>query len=193
MGREMLLNLRHEQSLNQFESPKLTILNDGKIYNFNFTGIKETGHHNMFQYGHLEGMYNIPELIKNAMYITTEKNEDNKKPELKQFHYYALGTKLNEDDFTAKIVFTENMNGEVYYDQSLSSIEKGKLIDIIQQKNKLEAFNPINRRDSNELYQSGNPPDEYYDKRLISICQCSQIPYMEQTEEGKWASYNRNN
>lgn len=67
-----------------------------------------------------------------------------------------VNLKRVQNNGMALIVFTENMNGEVYYDQSLSSIEKGKLIDIIQQKNKPEAFNPINHRDSNELYQSEN-------------------------------------
>lgn len=183
-GKEMLQNLRFEQNLGSYASPVLTINDDGKKYHINFSGIKETSHHNLFQKGHIEGIYNIPQIVESALYLTTEKNEDKRKPELKQFHYYALGIKLDNDDYTAKIVFTENKNGEIYYDQSLSTIEKGKLIDLIQQKNKPTAVNPINRRDSNELSEN-EPPSTYYDRRLVSICQVPQMPYLEMVN-GKW-------
>lgn len=183
-GKEMMQNLRLEQNLDNYASPILAINDDGKKYRINFSGIKETGHHNLYQKGHIEGIYNIPQIVESAIYLTTEKNEDNRKPELKQFHYYSLGIKFDNDDYTAKIVFTENKNGEIYYDQSLSTIEKGKLIDLIQQKNKPIAVNPINRRDSNELLENKSPSN-YYDKRLINICQVPQMPYLEMVN-GEW-------
>lgn len=175
IGKEMLSNLRTEQNLNNFESPVITNFDTKKDFKLNFSGIKETSHHNMFQKGHIEGIVNIPNLIENSIFITSENNEDNRKPNLKKFHYFASGTKIDDIDYTAKIVFTETKDGELYYDQSLSTIEKGKLIDLIkgnEQEKRLEAFNLINRQDSNEPYG-------YYDKRLINICQVPQMPYLD--------------
>ena len=73
-----------------------------------------------------------------------------------------------------------------HYDQSLSTIEKGCFVDIIQKKNNLETVLPhIQGRDSSEVSEVLNPLfsqeniNYYQDKRLIRICQVSQIPYLE--------------
>lgn len=181
IGKEILSNIRFEQNLTQFENPTFTIKDTNEKFKFNFAGIKESSHHNLFQKGHIEGIANISEIIENSYFIGTENNEDNRKPELKAFHYYASGIKIDGEDFTAKVVFTERKDGQFYYDQSLSTIEKGYLINNLFEKNKLEAVNPINRRDSFEFdRQLGNKSsNEYYDKRLIRLCQVPQLPYME--------------
>lgn len=181
IGKEILSNIRFEQNLTQFENPIFTIKDTNEKFKFNFAGIKESSHHNLFQKGHIEGIANISEIIENSYFIGTENNEDNRKPELKAFHYYASGIKIDGEDFTAKVVFTERKDGQFYYDQSLSTIEKGYLINNLFEKNKLEAVNPINRRDSFEFdRQLGNKSsNEYYDKRLIRLCQVPQLPYME--------------
>ena len=74
-------------------------------------------------------------------------------------------------------MFVENDKGQIFYDQSLSSIEKGNLIEMIKNKsivsnNGLDVgpFNLVNTKDS---------PNIYYDKSLIRICQVSQLPYLE--------------
>lgn len=181
IGKEILSNIRFEQNLTQFENPTFTIKDTNEKFKFNFAGIKESSHHNLFQKGHIEGIANISEIIENSYFIGTENNEDNRKPELKAFHYYASGIKIDGEDFTAKVVFTERKDGQFYYDQSLSTIEKGYLINNLFEKNKLEAVNPINRRDSFEFdRQLGNKSsNEYYDKCLIRLCQVPQLPYME--------------
>lgn len=181
IGKEILSNIRFEQNLTQFENPTFTIKNTNEKFKFNFAGIKETSHHNLFQKGHIEGIANISEIIENSYFIGTENNEDNRKPELKAFHYYASGIKIDGEDYTAKVVFTERKNGQFYYDQSLSTIEKGYLINNLFEKNKLEAVNPINRRDSFEFDRQleNKSSNEYYDKRLIRLCQVPQLPYME--------------
>lgn len=226
LGKELVQNLRFEQNLTKYENPKFIVSDDNKSYSFNFSGIKEASRHNIFQKGHIEGIANIPEIIEAALYIGTEKNEDNRKPELSKFHYYGLGIKLENENYTAKVVFTENKQGEVYYDQSLSNIEKGRLIDIVQMKkmpenlsqlitqreseqkevlnplisqenlrNNLETVLPhIQGRDSSEVnsevFNRINRSDNftnYYDKRLISICQVPQMPYLEKNiTTGKW-------
>lgn len=157
LGKEMVQNLRFEQNLTKYENPKFIVSNDNKSYSFNFSGIKETSRHNIFQKGHIEGIANIPEIIEASFYIGTEKNEDNRKPELSKFHYYGLGIKLDNEDFTAKVVFTENKQGEVYYDQSLSNIEKGRLIDIIQMDKMPENLSPLITQRESEQEEVLNP------------------------------------
>ena len=185
LGKEMVQNLRFEQNLTKYENPKFIVSDDNKTYSFNFSGVKEASRHNIFQKGHIEAIFNIPEIIEAAIYIGKEKNEDNRKPNLTNFYYYGLGIKLDNEDYTAKIIFTENKEGEVYYDQSLSTIEKGRFVDIIQ-KNNLETVLPhIQGRDSSEVSKVLNPLlsqenlNYYYDKRLIRICQVPQMPYLE--------------
>ena len=74
-------------------------------------------------------------------------------------------------------MFVENDKGQIFYDQSLSSIEKGNLIEMIKNKsivsnNGLDVgpFNLVNTKDR---------PNIYYGKRLIRICQVPQLPYLE--------------
>lgn len=193
LGKEMLQNLKFEQNISNYDNPRFTVKDDNKTYKFNFAGIKESSRHNLLQKGHIEGINNIPEIIQSAYYIGTEKNEDGKKPELLRFYYYGLGIKLNDEDYTAKVVFTERKNGEVYYDQSLSTIEKGKFVDLI--KKEPDAVNRINRPDSNGFNadavhphkQGWNIINEYYDMRLYRICQVPQLPYLERNPiTNKW-------
>lgn len=96
---------------------------------------------------------------------------------MKNFYYFARGVKFDNQDYTAKCVFVENDKGQIFYDQSLFSIEKGNLIEMIKNKsivsnNGLDGgpFNLVNTKDS---------PNIYYDKRLIRICQVPQLPYLE--------------
>lgn len=198
IGNEVLSELRKKQNLSSYDSPILKNIDSGKTYKIQMQGIKEVGRHNLFQRGHLEAIRNIPDLIENSIFIGNEKNEDNRNPTLKEFYYFASGLKIDDEDYTAKIVFTLNDKGEFFYDQSLSNIEKGRLIDILQEKNRLETFNPKKSQDSNEpnstfdnrpnlmREEKSNPPN-YYDKRLISICQVPQMPYLEKNlVTGQW-------
>jgi hypothetical protein len=82
------------------------------------------------------------------------------------------------------LVFTKIKNGNIFYDQSLFTIEKGRLIDVLKQKNKLEAVNPQqNGWDSSKLYEENMNPFDYYDKRLINICQVPQAPFLDENLE----------
>lgn len=75
----------------------------------------------------------------------------------------------------------ENDRGEFFYDQSLSTIEKGRLLESI--KKIPEVLNQINRLEY--FGSSDGTPSTYYDKRLINICQVPQMPYLEKIN-GKW-------
>lgn len=192
-GREVIAKLRNEQNIKSPKPPIIINTDSGKEFKVQMTGINEIKNHNIFSKGHIEAISAIPELIKNGIYISSEPNEDGRKPQYTKFHYFAYGYKLDNEDYTAKIVFTETKDGELFYDQSLSAIEKGRLIDIIQKKNMLETVLPhIQGRDSSEQEEVLNPLISQenlndYDKRLISICQVPQMPYLEKNiTTGEW-------
>ncbi len=175
ISQEIVQNLRLEQNLTPGESPKLKVTDGNRNININISILKDVVHHNLLQKGHIESICNIPEIVKNAIYIGKEKNEDKRKPELKQFYYFAEGIKIENVDYTAKVVFAKKNNGEFFYDQSLSTVEKDRFLKSI--KKSPEALNQINRLEYFE--HSDGTPSTYYDKRLINICQVPQMPYLE--------------
>ena len=192
-GREIIENLRKEQHLKSPFPPVIKNIDSGKEFKLQMTGINEIKNHNIFQKGHIEAISSIPEIIKNGIFISSELNEDSRKPEYKKFHYFATGYKLEQEDYSCKIVFTENKEGEIFYDQSLSTIEKGKLVDILKKTN-VEKKKPDNSMEEmpgnenaiNPLVSQDDSLNTYYDKRLINICQVPQMPYLTQNDDGLW-------
>ncbi|MBP5442743.1 MAG: hypothetical protein J6Y60_05840 [Treponema sp.] len=93
-GREIIENLRKEQHLKSPFPPVIKNIDSGKEFKLQMTGINEIKKHNIFQKGHIEAISSIPEIIKNGIFISSELNEDSRKPEYKKFHYFATGFKL---------------------------------------------------------------------------------------------------
>lgn len=184
IGKEVISEYRKKQKLDEYSNPEFKNIDIGENYKLQWTGIKEIKGHNIFQKGHIEAIRAIPEIIEKGIYIGKEPNEDGRNPNLKEFYYFASGLKIDSDDYTVKSVFVKNDKGQIFYDQSLSSIEKGKFVDIIQEKNKPETVNLVNTKDSFELLENKSPSN-YYDKRLINICQVPQMPYLEMVN-GEW-------
>src|SRR5574344_350665 len=121
--------------------------------------------------------------IENAIYIGDETNEDKQKhPNIEKYKYFATGLKIGNEDFTCKSVVGIDKKQNCYYDQSLSTIEKGKLVDFIKQKNKSDNLSPLITQ--REIGLQGNEmPYVYYDKRLINICQVPQYPFLDENLE----------
>ena len=195
IGKEKINSLRTEKQLDDFEHLKIVNKDSGKSFRLKTDVVYEISEHNIFQKGHIEALQSLDKLIENSIFIGSEKNEDNRKPELKEFFYFASGLKIDNEDYTAKSVFVMTESGELFYDQSLSSIEKGRFLDIIQEKNRLETSSPQKKaRDSSEpvlesvnLVNHKDNPNEYYDMRLIRICQVPQMQYLEKNPvTGKW-------
>ena len=183
VGQEVLNDLRNEQNINNFTMPIIKNIDSRMEIKLQMKGIHEISEHNIFQTGHIEAIRHIPELIRSSIYISKEKNEDGRDPSLKEFYYFAKGIKIDDKDYTAKLVFAEKQNGEIFYDQSLSTIEKGRLIDLMKNPSQLTQINPQDRLG----LEGSNIPYEYYDKRLINICQVPQMPYLEKNPvTGKW-------
>lgn len=141
--------------------------------------IDEIKHHNILFENHIEAIKNIPEIIQRAIYIGNESNSDKTRhPNIAEYKYFATGLKIDGVDYTCKSVIGVDRNGNNYYDQSLSTIEKGRFVDIIMQKNKLGNLSPLISPWESEFEKDSNP-SAHYDKRLISICQVPQMKYLD--------------
>ena len=124
-------------------------------------------------------LYHLPKTGGRFSFIGQERNEDGRNPSLKNFYYFARGVKFDNQDYTAKCVFVLNNKNELYYDQNLSEIEKGRIVDTILKNNMLETSSPLQKgADSFEQIRQESP-DKFYDKRLNRICQVPQMPYLE--------------
>lgn len=147
--------------------------------------VTEISNHHYLQKEHIQAIQYIPEIIDRAIFIDNVENEDKKKhPNIQKYKYFATGLNINGNDFTCKTVVGVDKSGNCYYDQSLSTIEKGKLIDWIQQKNQPENLSPLITQRESGLSENESP-FVYYDKRLINICQVPQMPYLEM-KNGEW-------
>ena len=104
-------------------------------------------------------------MIKKAIYIEEESNEKDKTG-YDSFRYYVVGLRINNEDYTAKLVIGVK-NGETYYDHTLTKIEKNNLLRSID-----EIKRPFASKESSvDGEQVSDVLSECKDKRLISILQ----------------------
>ena len=147
--------------------------------------IEISNHHYLFK-EHIQALGFVPEIIEKSIYIDEVENEDkNRRPDIKKYLYFGIGLKIGENDYTCKSVIGIDGHRQCYYDQSLSTIEKGKLVDYIFLNKKVGNVSPlITQREAD--FQDNKLPYVYYDKRLLNICQVPQLPYMKQGKDGRW-------
>lgn len=127
--------------------------------------IDEIKNHHMAMSGHLEAIQYIPDIIKQGIYIAEEPNEDKTKhPNIEKYKYFVSTLKIDGVDYTCKSAIGVDKDGNHYYDQRLSQIEKGLLLDNLSQL--------MSRGKSEQSLLN-------YDKRLLRICQCPQSLYLD--------------
>lgn len=152
------------------------------VSNRNVTEI--SNHHYLFK-EHIQSLAYVPEIIDKAILIGEVENEDKQKhPNIEKYLYFGTGIKIDGVDYTCKSVIGIDKNNNCYYDQSLSTIEKGRLVDYIFRNEKVGNLSPLITQRETDL-EGNNLPYVYYDKRLINICQVPQMPYLEMVN-GKW-------
>lgn len=93
-------------------------------------GLNEVLQHDYKDTEHLQSIAAIPGIIENAIYIDSADNTD-RKVNAQSFDYYIVGIQIGGVDYTVRAVVVNTKSGETYYDHKLSSIEKGKLLDLI--------------------------------------------------------------
>lgn len=151
------------------------------VSNRNVTEI--SNHHYLFK-EHIQSLAYIPEIIEKATFIAEVENEDKKKhPNIEKYLYFGTGLNLSGEEYTCKSVIGVDSSKNCYYDQSLSTIAKGKLIDYILQNKKSGNLSPLITQRETGL-EGNEMPYVYYDKRLINICQVPQMPYLELITNG---------
>lgn len=152
------------------------------VSNRNVTEI--SNHHYLFK-EHIQSLSYVPEIIDKAILIGEVENEEKQKhPNIEKYLYFGTGIKIDGVDYTCKSVIGIDKNNNCYYDQSLSTIEKGRLADYIFRNEKVGNLSPLITQRETDL-EGNNLPYVYYDKRLINICQVPQMPYLEMVN-GKW-------
>ena len=90
-------------------------------------GINEVLSHGTTNESHMQSLAAIPRMLENSIFIDEAANsKGNSKYD--RYRYYAVGLRINGEDYTAKLVVGVK-NGARYYDHRLTQIEKGALID----------------------------------------------------------------
>ncbi|WP_297647447.1 hypothetical protein, partial [uncultured Treponema sp.] len=152
------------------------------VSNRNVTEI--SNHHYLFK-EHVQSLAYIPEIIEKATFIAEVENEDKERhPNIEKYFYFGTGLKLSGEDYTCKSVIGVDSSKNCYYDQSLSTIEKGKLVDYVMQNKKAGNLSLLITQRETDL-EGNEMPYVYHDKRLISVCQVPQLSYMEKVN-GEW-------
>ena len=102
----------------------------GKTITIGRKGINKVTSHSMGNDGHLKSIVAIPEMLKKAVFITKERAS---KPNAQypEYEYYVIGMKIGDVDYTAKLTIGIDENGNKFYDHALTKVEKGKLLDQI--------------------------------------------------------------
>ena len=118
-------------------------------------GTKKITSHGSRNKDYLRSFAAIPQMIENAVYLGEEPNERGS-GKYDKYRYYACGLKIGGRDYTARLTIGER-NGKWYYDQALTEMEKGDLIEQVSTQ-----ISMLSARGS---------PNGFIDNRLISLLQ----------------------
>ena len=145
-----------------------TIKDTGEVVSLARKGAKKVTAHSMGNEAHLKSIAVIPQLIENSIFIEEQPAyKDNAKYD--SYRYYVTGIKIGGEDYTARLTIGVK-NGKSYYDHYLTHIEKGNLIDLINQSNSQdEGFTPTEGEPNTSDALSGSK-----DTKLLEILQTNR-------------------
>lgn len=134
---------------------KYTISDTGEEVEIGQVGARNITTHDRYNKDYLRTFAAIPQMIENAVYLGEEPNEKGS-GKYDKYRYYACGLKIGGRDYTARLTIGER-NGKWYYDQALTEMEKGDLIEQVSTQ-----ISMLSARGS---------PNGFIDNRLISLLQ----------------------
>lgn len=134
---------------------KYTIFDTGEEVEIGQVGARKISTHDRYNKDYLRTFAAIPQMIENAVYLGEEPNEKGNS-KYDKYRYYACGLKIGGRDYTARLTIGER-NGKWYYDQALTEMEKGDLIEQVPTQ-------------ASVLSARGSP-NGFIDNRLISLLQ----------------------
>ena len=144
------------------------IKDTGEKVSLSKKGAKKVTAHSMSNEAHLKSIAIIPKLIENSIFID-EQPAYKKNAQFDSYRYYVVGLKLGGVDYTARLTIGVK-NGKSYYDHYLTKIEKGNLIDLINQSDsQKQSFKPTEGAPNTSDALSGGK-----DTKLISILQTNK-------------------
>lgn len=162
----VLNNLRNEY----------TIDDTGETISLTKVGANKVTSHGIGNEAHLKSIANIPNLIKNAIFIEEKSNEKGN-DKYDSYRYYVLGSELNGEPYTIKLTIGVKQ-GKKYYDHSLTQIEKGKLIDQINDQSVKKSFKTTGDAPLQPSSLSG-----VKDTKLVSILQNNSSKVVDENGE----------
>lgn len=141
-------------------------------------GAKKVTSHSMGNEAHMMSIAIIPEIIESSIFITElpARKDD---AQYDSYRYYVCGLDYNGENYTVKITVGVK-NGDFYYDHSLTEVEKGKLLDLIESNQAVnhKGFTP-----------TGDAPIPSYalsgvkDTKLLSILQANSSKIVDENGE----------
>ena len=111
------------------EGKSYVIADTGETVRIGKAGRNKVTSHGYGNEAHMKSIADIPAMLKNATFITEELAEK-KGSKYPSYRYYVVGANIGETDYTVKIALGVAYDGTLYYDHSLTQIEKGALINL---------------------------------------------------------------
>ena len=145
-----------EYVLKKLRGKKYVNADTGDEVEIGQTGAKKIASHDRYNKDYLRAFAAIPQMIENAVYLGEEPNEKGN-GKYDKYRYYACGLKIGGRDYTARLTIGES-EGKWYYDQALTEMEKGDLIERL-----LKLSKPVRPLTGS--------PNGFIDNRLISLLQ----------------------
>lgn len=144
-----------EYVLKKLRGRKYVNADTGDKIEISQVGARKLLSHDRYNEDYLRSFAAIPQMIENSIFLGEELNEKGK-DKYDKYRYYACGLKIGGRDYTARLTIGES-EGKWYYDQALTQIEKGDLI---------ERLLTLNSR-----VRPQGSPNGFIDNRLISLLQ----------------------
>ena len=163
-----------------------TIADTEEIVSLTKVGANKVTSHGMSNKAHLQSIAAIPQLIRNAIFIEERPNEKHNN-KYDSYKYYICGLKIGTTDYTVKLTIGVK-SGKKYYDHALTEIEKGKLLDRIN-----------DQADKKGFTTTGDAPLQSYalsigkDSKLLSILQTNSSKVVDENGEPMVAYHGSNN
>ena len=142
---------------NNIEGKSFTIDDTGDVVRIGKAGRKKVTSHGYDSEVHLKSIASIPAMLKNSTFIEESSNEK-AGGRYVRYRYYVVGVKMDGVDYTAKLVVGVASDGSLYYDHSLTQMEKGVLSSLALENQ------PRTQDNQNAL-------DGVKDTRLLSLLQ----------------------
>ncbi|SUC12677.1 ADP-ribosyltransferase-containing protein [Prevotella pallens] len=153
-----------------------TIADTEEIVSLTKVGANKVTSHGMSNKAHLQSIAAIPQLIRHAIFIEERPNEKHNN-KYDSYKYYICGLKIGTTDYTVKLTIGVK-SGKKYYDHALTEIEKGKLLDRIN-----------DQADKKGFTTTGDAPLQSYalsigkDSKLLSILQTNSSKVVDENGE----------